>query len=342
MEETRDMVIDPAVLAAERTVVEYSGADVSGPLRALGLTVHPFAEPAEPTAQALQAAIIAQQAVLIRGLAGHWPALTEWTPSRLAARYGSTLVNPLIGLPSRGILFPHDQRRYQQTMLLAQFIEEMLSASPQTPSYLAYTRAQDMLSASDHDCAGLLGDLGTDPDTRAWIGSAGTRSMLHSDLKDNIFCQIWGRKHIVLIPWSQSRAAYPFPENIVNSRLDLAEPDLERHPRLRGTSLYAGVLEAGDVLYIPRGYWHDIRSLTPSVSLNHWFGPPLGLRDYLPLIAQLGPRCWLATARDFIRSGLLGRNETVNFFFSPPSTGKRLFDALRWGNFSRSNDPVSS
>lgn len=320
----------------------YDGADVARPLSALGLTVHPFDELAQPTADALRAAVPARRAVLLRGLVANWPALTAWTPTQLVARHGSTLVTPLMGLPGSGILFPQDQRRYERTLPLAEFIEAMLTASPQTPSYLAYTRAQDIFPATDYDYSSLLGGLDTEPDTRAWIGSAGTRSMLHSDLKDNIFCQIWGSKHVVLIPWSDSQAIYPFPDNIVNSQLDLAEVDLRRHPRLCEATLYAGTLEPGDVLFIPRGWWHDIRSQTPSVSLNHWFGLPLGLREYLPLIARLGPRCWWATLRDFVRSGLLSRPETVSFFFSPPSTGRRLFDAVRSGNFSRGNDPTDN
>jgi lysine-specific demethylase 8 len=217
----------------------------------------------------------------------------------------------------------------------------MLTASPESPCYLAYKRAQEIFSTRDYDFAGLLGSLNTDTDTRAWIGSDGTRSMLHSDLKDNLFCQIWGEKHIVLIAWEESCAAYPFPDNLVNSQLDLANLDLQRYPRLRKTALYAGTMRRGEVLFMPRGWWHDIRSRTPSISLNHWFGPPLGLREYLPLLLRLGPSAWWATANGFVQSGLLGRAETSKFFFSPPSTGKRVFDALRWGDFSRDNNPAS-
>jgi lysine-specific demethylase 8 len=138
---------------------------------------------------------------------------------------------------------------------------------------------------------------------------------------------------------ADSRAVYPFPDNIVNSQVDLADPDLEKFPRLRRTVLYAGTVGPGDVVFIPRGWWHDIRSRTPSVSLNHWFGEPLRTRDYLSLIIRLGPACWGATVRDFIRCGLLGYESESRFFFTPPPTGKRLFDALRWGDFSRDNNP---
>jgi lysine-specific demethylase 8 len=319
-----------------------AGADVARSLRRLGLDVRPLPEAGESTPAALQAAVRRHdRAVLFRGLADGWPACTAWAPSLLARNHGDKQVTALMGLPSTGVLFPQEQKRYERTLAFGEFLSSMLSASTEAPCYLAYKRAQEIFPPEDYEFAGLLGELNADADTRVWIGSAGTRSMLHSDLKDNLFCQVWGEKDVVLIPWQDSPAAYPFPDNIVNSQLDLAELDLERFPRLRETVLYASTVRPGDVLFMPRGWWHDIRARTPSVSVNHWFGQPLELRDYAGLLLKLGPRCWFATARDFVHSGLLGKREASTFFFSPPSTGKRLFDALRWGNFSRDNDPVS-
>lgn len=314
-------------------------ADVTGSLRARGLDVRPIPEADGATPLGLRAAVRDGRAVLCRGLVSHWPALTKWKPQQLAADHGDSVVRALMQLPASGVLFPADQQHYERTLPFAEFLKAMLSAAPDAPCYLAYKRAHEIFPSTDYDFASLLGDLDTDSDTRAWIGSAGTRSMLHSDLKDNLFVQVWGTKHVVLLPWRDSRSAYPFPDNVVNSQIDLADVDLERYPRMARAALYAGTVHPGDLLFIPRGWWHDLRASTPSVSLNHWFGAPLGLRDYLGLIGGLGPRCWAAVVRDFVRVGVLAKPEFTSFFFSPPSTGKRLFDALRWGNFSRDNDP---
>jgi lysine-specific demethylase 8 len=319
----------------------YVGADIERSLKSLGLDVQPIPRADKATPEALRAAVTKHGGpILFGGLADEWPARTAWSPPQLAQIHGHTVVRALMDLPGTGVLFPKDQEHYARSLTFAEFVESMLSASPEAPCYLAYQRACELFPSEDYDFAGLLGSFNTEPDTRVWIGSAGTRSMLHSDLKDNLFCQIWGEKHVVLLPWENSRSAYPFLDNIVNSQLDLADVNLERYPRLKNTVLYAGSVNAGDVLFMPRGWWHDIRSSTPSVSLNHWFGPPLQLRDYTPLFIKLGPRCWWTTARSFIRSGVLRKQEASTFFFSPPSTGKRLFDALRWGNFSRDNDPA--
>jgi lysine-specific demethylase 8 len=333
------------MLTTTATTSDSTGAiDVAPGLQREGLDVRPLPEaPAGAGSDALRAAVDRHDGpLLLRGLIADWPASTEWSPLRLACRRGAHPVTALMGLPSSGVLFPVDQRFYEQQLPMADFVEAMLTASPESPCYLAYQRDERLFPPDEHDVRGLLGPrIDVDPDTRVWIGSAGTRSMLHSDLKDNLFCQVWGQKHIVLVPWEDSLAAYPFPDNVVNSQVDLAWPDLERFPLLRETVLYAGTVGPSDVLFIPRGWWHDIRAGTPSVSLNHWFGPRLELRDYARLLVRLGPRCWWSMARDFMRSGVLGRTETTTFFFSPPSTGKRLFDAVRWNDFSRDNDPVT-
>ena len=318
-----------------------TGGDVIARLRRAGLRVLPLPQiPASTAADARQAVTAGGgMPALFPGLAHGWPALAAWDPAQLAIAHGGTRVTALMDLPATGVLLPEEQCNYERALPFAEFVQAMLTASPDAPCYLAYTRVAGLFPAADYDFGPLTGGIPGGTDTRVWIGSAGTRSMLHSDLKDNLFCQIWGEKEVVLLPWQHSRAAYPFPDNIVNSRIDVATPDLTAFPRLGRAVLYAGTVRPGDVLFMPRGCWHDIRSLTPSVSLNHWFGRPLGFADYAQLLARLGPPYWAATARSFLVHGLLHRRERTRFLFSPPSTGKRMYDLVRWGDFSRENDP---
>lgn len=311
-------------------------------LREAGLDVRPLPRIPTPTSADLRIEIDRRSGpMLFPGLADGWRARITWNPTDLAAAHGHKTVTALMDLPANGTLLTRDQHSYSQKLTFADFLDRMVTTAPDRPCYLAYTRIDGLLPPSDYHFDELLDESSGETDTRAWIGSAGTRSMLHSDLKDNLFCQIWGEKRVVLIPWEYSRSAYPFPNNIVNSRIDLANVDLVRFPRLRSAVLYAGTLKPGDVLFMPRGCWHDMRSSTPSISLNHWFGTPMTFLDYAGLLLKLGPRHCIATAVDFVRYGLVGRREPTLFLFSPPSTGKRLYDGLRWGDFSRENDPVS-
>jgi hypothetical protein len=40
--------------------------------------------------------------------------------------------------------------------------------------------------------------------------------------------------------------------------VDVERPDFERFPGLKGVQGYKVVLEAGETLYIPSGYWHHV------------------------------------------------------------------------------------
>lgn len=308
-----------------------------------GLTVRPVPRLDRPSAARIEQLVTEQrQPTILTGLTEDWPARTGWTPQALIDRYGRKTVTALMNLPADGVLLPHEQGDYERTLPFAEFVEAMLTTAPDEPCYLAYQRVAEILPDSDYDFTALLGPADVAGDTRAWIGSAGTRSMLHSDLKDNLFCQIWGSKHVVLLPWQHSTAAYPFPDNLVNSQVDLAAVDLVRFPRLRDVTWLAATMNPGDVLYMPRGCWHDIRSRTPSVSLNHWFGAAMTFADYAGLLARLGPRYWAVTLRDFVRYGVLGRPQRADFFFTPAPTGKRLYDLVRHGSFSKDNNPAAS
>jgi ribosomal protein L16 Arg81 hydroxylase len=56
------------------------------------------------------------------------------------------------------------------------------------------------------------------------------------------------------------------------SAVDVEAPDAAEHfPAFANAKPFDTVLGPGDVLFIPRGWWHYVRSLTPSFSVNFWF-----------------------------------------------------------------------
>ena len=53
--------------------------------------------------------------------------------------------------------------------------------------------------------------------------------------------------------------------------MDLDSPDYERFPRLRGVPRLICDVGPGELLYIPRLWWHHVASLETSGSINLWF-----------------------------------------------------------------------
>jgi hypothetical protein len=107
---------------------------------------------------------------------------------------------------------------------------------------------------------------------RFWIGPARCVTPLHCDFDDNIFAQIWGSKRIVLAPpdhdaWLYVREANPL---LFGSPVDPEALDLDQFPLARQAAFIELTVEPGDMLYVPAGWFHQVRALGFSLSSNRW------------------------------------------------------------------------
>jgi lysine-specific demethylase 8/hypoxia-inducible factor 1-alpha inhibitor (HIF hydroxylase) len=106
-----------------------------------------------------------------------------------------------------------------------------------------------------------------------WVGPAGHVESLHYDPTDGTLIQLHGTKKIVLFPPSQTTNLYPFPF-YVHLRYGLKlrcwfsqvypdRPDFAAFPKLQEALRYKHeiVLNQGEALYIPAGWWHEVTAL---------------------------------------------------------------------------------
>lgn len=117
-------------------------------------------------------------------------------------------------------------------------------------------------------------------DTRisVWIGNR-TTACCHYDVSDNLACCVVGKRRFTLFPPDQISNLYPgplapTPGGQVLSMVDFDNPDFEKYPRFAEAIKHAQVaeLEAGDALYLPSMWWHQVESLNPfNVLINYWW-----------------------------------------------------------------------
>ncbi|MCB9507935.1 MAG: cupin-like domain-containing protein [Myxococcales bacterium] len=112
-----------------------------------------------------------------------------------------------------------------------------------------------------------------------WIGARGASSDLHYDMTHNVVAQIRGRRRVVLFAPSDTPNLYPYPLRTLSwhhSQVRVEAPDHERFPRLRDAQPYETFIEAGEMLFIPQGWWHRFETLEPAIALNFfWLTPRL-------------------------------------------------------------------
>ncbi len=111
-----------------------------------------------------------------------------------------------------------------------------------------------------------------------FIGGKGCVVPLHYDfmLDDGLLTHFFGRKDVILIENNQSNFLYRLPFN-TTSLLNLFEPDYEKYPGLKKVKGYKVTLNHGDTLFIPSGYWHQLKYVDGSMSIafRKWNVNPL-------------------------------------------------------------------
>lgn len=148
---------------------------------------------------------------------------------------------------------------------------------------------------------------------------------LHCDDEDNVLVQVSGRKRVTLVPPWQRHCCYPnrkYDEGTTCCDADAEAATgvrgggarreaIARHPALAGAAARSVVLEAGDVLFIPRYWFHQVRPLrcvvnrtgggepaVVSISLNFFVSTPWQLlREGLPRWALNAAHRWLRWRR---------------------------------------------
>jgi hypothetical protein len=215
---------------------------------------------------------------LITGLVGKWP-LTALPPQMLRERYSHLPVRARVG-DYINTAFAAD--RAMQDMSMLAYLDLVEAGTHALPPYLGNLELRELNSLCHWP--GYLEKMGP---PRFWIGPAGTVTPLHCDYDDNIFAQIWGTKRIFLSPPHHDEFLYPSEANAIlfGSPFDPEAPDFERFPLARQATMIEVIVNPGDMLYVPAGWYHQVRALTFSLSSNRWArGVPFALKGDASLL----------------------------------------------------------
>lgn len=174
-----------------------------------------------------------------------------------------------------------------EEMTLAEFLDVMFdNAADRDPDLCTYR----LFGVADLDhqvgriidsMAGALSRLtGRRPEQKAsgiWIGSTGVTTPLHHDAWTGLLFQMTGSKRVLMFPPEDRANLYftsPFAAterwSALPGRSDDADP--ETYPRFADAHRYEGRLDAGDVLFIPAFWAHEIEALEPNISIPFRFG----------------------------------------------------------------------
>jgi len=212
-----------------------------------------------------------QRPVILLDMISSWPALSRWTPAALRARFAD-----------REVVIKDVTYRF------GEFIDQLVKADPLNPApYLSQFVISKTFPELVEDMRPL--PLFLTPNwlpgkypirfidqwfNRAcefdwFIGAKGDGLyLLHYDhLHFNAFSiQISGTKRFYLYPPEQTHLLYATRN--ISAINDVLKPDLARFPLFAEAKPLVFDLHAGEMLFIPPGWWHDTRMLTDSISVS--------------------------------------------------------------------------
>jgi len=207
--------------------------------------------------------------LLMRKVTANWPAMQKWSFDFFAN----------LSLPKRVFLEMNNVLQgggQYEVMEYSDYIRRMAdddSGQPAPKGYLSvfkvFTAFPEL--ANDVDFS-LLSQFKLKNTPKGWIGPAGTVTGYHVDWGDNVLAQICGRKEVRLVAPADSKYMYPsqrFDQGTLSSELDVDNYNAQQFPLFEKAIEYRIIIQPGEMLFIPRGWWHHVRSLDKSISVSN-------------------------------------------------------------------------
>lgn len=260
-------VSDPHPIAAQRQAWRERTQKRQAAL-ADGLTAIPIL-PTIPAETFLDLFYAPGVPVLIEGLAANWPAVGQWTPEYLAEKVGHAEIT-YQGGRNGAADFELAKDRHIRTMPFDAYIDAVTGGETGNDAYITAYNS----TANKAALAPLMADLGQVPyldeaEGMLWIGPQGTFTPLHHDLTNNLLVQVTGAKRLHLIPPSETHLIANTRHVFSDVHDILDEEKLAQYPAARQAVCYEIDILPGDGLFIPVGWWHQVRSLSFNTMLTY-------------------------------------------------------------------------
>lgn len=202
---------------------------------------------------------------------GFIPAQERWSAVRLAQECPAA--NASVRFYPHGSELPFEHECTKKTLSLTQFVKFLdgdVVESFSRETHWAYMDYCHMETLFEHHSAQQEAARKLFPQPQSslpvlWLSSAGASTRAHADSCGvNLVVQMDGVKR-----WKLACDAKP-------SRLPFEETTIFARNPLHGLTVD---LKAGDALFVPFQWYHEVRCLTPSCSVNQWYATPCDVQE---------------------------------------------------------------
>lgn len=208
--------------------------------------------------------------VIVTDGISHWRALGRWTPQFFKQECGDLQVvvdgdtMALRDLIDRiEVSTSEDPAPYLRNQSLAEWPPELTDEVMPMPEFTQPNWLDSRFFPSRNRLSSLevyIGGKGARFPTLHWDG-------LHTHA---VLMQLYGDKEYIVFSPEQSALMYPQdgPESNKSRIADVLEPDAEEFPLFDQAEGVRFELHRGETLFVPGGWWHTARILSPSVTVS--------------------------------------------------------------------------
>jgi ribosomal protein L16 Arg81 hydroxylase len=209
--------------------------------------------------------------VVLLDMMNKWRARSLWNPDYLRKTCGNEMVEVMTGRDSDS-RYEINSEQHRTSMVFSEFIDHITQCGKSNDRYMVANNDTLRREGMKH----LYDDIEVFPEfldgdnlnggVFFWLGPAGTVTPLHHDAMNILTAQVYGRKRVTLIPSCQIHRVYN--EIGVFSEVDSERPNFDEFPEFRNVTMRKFILKPGEVLFIPVGWWHHVRSLDVSITVS--------------------------------------------------------------------------
>jgi hypothetical protein len=215
--------------------------------------------------------------VVLTDMMDSWPALRKWSFQYFADLTVNSPVCIEYGNVLQGITSFSTVQFQEYIRSISNYLDTSSGRIKIYPRMVPYLSLFDIFGAlpalkADVDFS-LLARYRLANELVGWIGPPGTVTGLHSDRQDNLFAQIVGHKLLYLIAPEQRGSVYPsdkYDPGATLSSIDIDHWDSDRYPLFCNLVMHQAELSPGEMVFIPRGWWHYVQALEASISVSNF------------------------------------------------------------------------
>nr|WP_262916393.1 cupin-like domain-containing protein [Aestuariivivens sediminis] len=208
-----------------------------------------------------------QKPVVIEHFIEDWPAYSKWNLDYMKTTAGDKIV-PLYD--DRPVDYEDGFNQAHAKMKMSDYVD-LLKTEPTKYRIFLW----NILKEVPH----LQGDFSF-PDLglslmkglpMLFFGGSNSYTFMHYDidLANILHVHFDGKKQCILFDQKQNDFLYKVPHSLITREdIDFNNPDFEKWPALKRAKGWICELHHGDILYMPEGYWHYMRYLTPGFSMS--------------------------------------------------------------------------